>query len=60
MNYREARIILPVYDNQGRAFTMRPAHAELQMLLSEHFGGFTKVRGFGGWKDGKRVQTEPV
>lgn len=42
---REARIICPLYDNEGAS--LADTHTELEGKLIEHFGGCTKVRGTG-------------
>jgi hypothetical protein len=46
---REARIILPVLDNEGQS--VAAAHKHLRELLAKRFGGFTAISGHGGWVD---------
>jgi hypothetical protein len=44
---KEARIILPVFDNRG--YTLDAVHARLQRKLAHYFGGFTATDARGGW-----------
>jgi len=46
---REARIILPVNDNDGES--LAKVHEALQETLCEYFGGYTRTDGVGGWKN---------
>lgn len=49
MTMREARIILPVLDNEGRS--LAPVHEMLTVDLIEAFGGVTCVDCMGAWQD---------
>lgn len=57
---REARIILPVTDNEGRS--LQALHDQLQLELCRLFGGMTATGGQGGWVDdnGKLVRARVV
>lgn len=46
---REARIILPVLDNNGA--TLAHVHTGLKRSLCEAFGGYTALASQGGWLD---------
>lgn len=58
---REARIILPVLDNDGAS--LAHVHAGLKRALCEAFGGFTALPSHGGWidqRDGKLYEEAGV
>lgn len=44
---REARIILPVFDNEG--VDLGAVHSDLKRHVCEAFGGFTATPSMGGW-----------
>ncbi len=44
---REAKIILPTFDNAGNE--MSEAHAQLKAALLRNFGGYTQSIGVGAW-----------
>jgi hypothetical protein len=44
---REARIILPVYDNDG--VDLAAVHTDLKRHVCEAFGGYTATPSLGGW-----------
>ena len=45
---QEARIILPLSDNDGEA--LETVHDSLTEKLADIFGGFTRHNGIGGWR----------
>jgi hypothetical protein len=51
---REAKLILPVYDNRG--ISLVNVHEALHAKLAHHFKGYTATTADGGWKGG----SEPV
>lgn len=48
---RMAQINLPILDNNGNH--LWEVNGQLKRMLSNHFGGYTKLQGTGGWKDAK-------
>lgn len=48
---REARVILPMYDNDGHS--LEHVHTYLKQQLCLAFGGYTAIKSFGGWMDRK-------
>jgi len=46
---REARIILPLYDNDG--VDLQAVHRSLKTRLCAEFGGYTATPSMGGWID---------
>jgi hypothetical protein len=56
------QIMLPLYDNGGKAFDTR-LFGEVKQRLVEQFGGvtaFTRAPAQGLWEDGGRVQRDDV
>ena len=55
-------LLLPLYDNEGRAFG-DAAFAEVRRELSERFGGltaYTRAPAEGVWRDAGRTQRDEV
>ena len=55
---REARIILPLYDNAG--IDLQDVHRHLKTRLCAEFGGYTATPSMGGWIDNNgKLYEEP-
>lgn len=55
---REARIILPLYDNDG--IDLQDVHKSLKTRLCAEFGGYTATPSMGGWIDNSgKLYEEP-
>lgn len=54
----EARIIIPVFDNDG--VLCNGVAANLRSRLIDQFGGYTETEAFGGYWEGIRLQSERV
>lgn len=55
---REARIILPVFGNDGKS--LADVHQRLRIFLAMEFEGYTSFSGFGGWMNGASLQEEQI